>query len=306
MASPAGPNGPELRVSVAAAARRVGVAPATLRTWDRRYGIGPTGHRMGEHRRYTEADLARLEAMRRLLVRGASAAEAARAVTEPAPVPDVAGAASRPRAPVAPRPAPGPRLRPLREAVLRMDADRVLALLAHAVEEHGVRSTWDGLLRPALAGLGERWAAEGACVAEEHLLSECATRVLHAVQGERAVAAVRPVLLASGPGEAHVLPLHALAAALAERSLPSRVLGAATPPDALATAMRQLRPSAVVLWSQQPATAPPELFAGLPRVRGGCALLAGGPGWEGVELPGRVIRPTGLADALRALADDGR
>ena len=29
------------RLHVAAAARRVGVAPSTLRTWDRRYGIGP-------------------------------------------------------------------------------------------------------------------------------------------------------------------------------------------------------------------------------------------------------------------------
>jgi transposase-like protein len=33
-----------LRLQVAAAARRVGVAPSTLRTWDRRYGIGPTDH----------------------------------------------------------------------------------------------------------------------------------------------------------------------------------------------------------------------------------------------------------------------
>ena len=32
------------RLSVAAVARRLGVAPATLRTWDRRYGIGPSGH----------------------------------------------------------------------------------------------------------------------------------------------------------------------------------------------------------------------------------------------------------------------
>jgi DNA-binding transcriptional MerR regulator len=43
------------RLSVAAVARRLGVAPATLRTWDRRYGLGPSEHEAGAHRRYTPA-----------------------------------------------------------------------------------------------------------------------------------------------------------------------------------------------------------------------------------------------------------
>src|SRR3712207_1805085 len=70
-----------MRWSVAAAARVLGVAPATLRTWDRRYGVGPSAHKEGQHRRYTEADLGRLETMRRLLLQGMSTAEAARAAT---------------------------------------------------------------------------------------------------------------------------------------------------------------------------------------------------------------------------------
>jgi hypothetical protein len=67
----------EPRLSVAAAARRLGIAPATLRTWDRRYGIGPTDHTPGRHRRYSPDDLARLELMQHALVRGAGPAEAA-------------------------------------------------------------------------------------------------------------------------------------------------------------------------------------------------------------------------------------
>ena len=53
-------------LTVAAVARRLGVAPATLRTWDRRYGLGPTEHSTGEHRRYNGRDLARLTLMRKL------------------------------------------------------------------------------------------------------------------------------------------------------------------------------------------------------------------------------------------------
>ncbi|MGW0523709.1 MerR family transcriptional regulator, partial [Crossiella sp. NPDC003009] len=59
-------------------AGRLGVAPATLRTWDRRYGLGPSDHTTGRHRRYGPADIARLERMHRALLRGAAPAEAAR------------------------------------------------------------------------------------------------------------------------------------------------------------------------------------------------------------------------------------
>ena len=74
-----------LRLHVAAAAHRVGVAPSTLRTWDRRYGIGPTGHTPGRHRRYSPDDLARLDLMHRALILGVTPADAAaHALTSPA------------------------------------------------------------------------------------------------------------------------------------------------------------------------------------------------------------------------------
>ena len=65
-------------LTVAAVARRLGVAPPTLRTWDRRYGLGPSAHTAGAHRRYSPADLARLTEMRRLTLEGVAPAEAAR------------------------------------------------------------------------------------------------------------------------------------------------------------------------------------------------------------------------------------
>src|SRR3712207_8530738 len=73
----AGSHTSEPLLSVAAVARRLGVAPSTLRTWDRRYGLGPRGHTTGRHRRYSPEDVARLELMQRALLRGASPAEAA-------------------------------------------------------------------------------------------------------------------------------------------------------------------------------------------------------------------------------------
>src|SRR3954468_2539685 len=76
-------------LTVAAGARRPGVAPATLRTWARRYGLGPSSHTAGSHRRYTSEDLGRLVIMRRLTHEGISPAEAARlALADPDPHPD--------------------------------------------------------------------------------------------------------------------------------------------------------------------------------------------------------------------------
>ncbi len=72
-------------LGVAAAARRLGVAPATLRTWARRYGLGPSEHEVGSHRRYSPDDLARLLVMRRLTLEGVPPVAAAAAALEADP-----------------------------------------------------------------------------------------------------------------------------------------------------------------------------------------------------------------------------
>ena len=109
---------PEPVLTVAAVARRLGVAPATLRTWDRRYGVGPTNHATGRHRRYDGRDVARLELMQHALLRGASPAEAARyALSELRPGAEPA-AESGPRALL---PGAGRLARGFGRAVLAMD-----------------------------------------------------------------------------------------------------------------------------------------------------------------------------------------
>src|ERR1700712_1912352 len=64
--------------TASAVAARLGVAVETLRTWDRRYGLGPGTRGPGGRRRYGEEDLARLLVMRRLVTSGMPTSEAAR------------------------------------------------------------------------------------------------------------------------------------------------------------------------------------------------------------------------------------
>ena len=76
------PGLPDAQLTVGAVAARLGVAPATLRTWGHRYGLGPSGHSAGSHRRYTPEDVARLDLLRKLMLNGVTVSEAARIVSQ--------------------------------------------------------------------------------------------------------------------------------------------------------------------------------------------------------------------------------
>ena len=327
-AMPDGVSGPpEARLTVAAVARRLGVAPATLRTWDRRYGLGPTLHAAGAHRRYSPGDIARLESMRRLVLDGVPPAEAARiALGQPVPdgpaawVPGPPGPTGRLAELDPPPPAPLPfptaggpggpggrvlalpgasaEVRGLARAAMALDSGSVRGALERAVGEQGVVPAWEELLTPVLVAIGERWATTGDGIEVEHLLAETAAGVLRMVTNAPEPRNGRPVLLACAPGEQHSLPLGALAAALAERGIGVRMLGSNLPVKALAAAVRRTGPAALLVWAHQPEHADPTVLAALPLLRPPVAVLAGGAGWLGRPLPAKVTYASDLTTAV--------
>lgn len=291
-------------LSVGAVARRLGVAVTTLRTWHQRYGLGPSRHVPGQHRRYTSEDLARLDVMRRLTANGVAPAEAARwahsrtaAAGSPPPGADSPDTTARQggghvigvgRA--------GNPARGLARAAMRMDATAMRETMTHAVAHAGVVATWDDLIRPVLAGIGRGHAL----IEVEHLLSRCVSEVLGAVPRPPSAAGPPRILLACADEEQHSLPLEALAAALAEAGIPCRLLGARVPTHALSEAVRRTGPNAVVVWSHAAATGDSgQLRALLSAEHPPLLVVAAGTGW--VSTPPDVARPTSLAAALALL-----
>lgn len=305
----------DLQLGVTAVARRLGVAPATLRTWDRRYGLGPSGHTPGRHRRYTADDLARLDRMRTALLRGVTAAEAARyahrtAGSNPAPE-AVPGPATYPKGEARPTRigggalalgSAGPAARGLARAAVALDATACSALLGESVATAGVVPTWDDVVRPVLAALAQRWVHAGAGVEVEHLLTGCVMAVFGGRHAAPTGPVRPPVLLAAMPGEQHVLPVLALAAALAERGVSCRYLGADLPVPALVAAVRRTAPAAVVLWSQAAETADTGVLRAVPALRPRVRTYVAGPGWAGRRLPTRVPVLETLAGACTEIA----
>ncbi|MFE1318071.1 MerR family transcriptional regulator [Kitasatospora phosalacinea] len=306
---------PEAGASTGSVARLLGVSPATVRSWERRYGIGPAEREAGRHRRWTARDVAVLEAMCRLTARGVPPAEAARlapGLAGPAAPPPVAPpqvAAAPPGA--APPVAAPPEVRGLARAARRLDGPEVARLLHASVDRLGAVAAWTDVMTPALRAAGRRWAAGGdeRYVEVEHLLSWHVSSALRRVAEPPAGAAGPPVLLAAMPGEQHTLPLEAVAAALAERGLPFRIFGAALPAGALAEAVRRTGPAAVLLWSQTRATADPAPVRTVAATAWGArgarvrpVLLAAGPGWHRAARPPGTLAPRDLPGALDLLA----
>ncbi|WP_170284734.1 MerR family transcriptional regulator [Kribbella amoyensis] len=289
-------------LTVGATARRLGIAAPTLRSWERRYGLRPSARSTGGHRRYSLEDLARLRAMLRMVNEGVPTAEAASVVRDRVYAPAASTVISttsvadtqvvtRPLA----QPRPKVRREPARPADLfalanAMDSERLTHEVARSLDRAGAVESWTNRLAPLLVDVGDQWETTGACVEVEHLASDAVAAGLRyhtrrAVERFRPDESERAVVLACLEREDHALPLLALAAALAERSVRVRTLGAATPVSSLSAAVRRIRPAAVFIWSSAPATADLSALKVLARTRPPYALVVGGPGWESMGRP---------------------
>jgi DNA-binding transcriptional MerR regulator len=298
----------EPQLSVAAVARKLGIAPATLRTWDRRYGIGPADHISGTHRRYSADDIARLELMRHALLHGATpAAAAAYALITPLPDPDIA-----PLTPMLDTPPhatiSGDRKSGLARAATALDAETVRELLNESIIDLGAQITWDAVVRPVLGAIAQRWVETGRGIETEHLLSDCVTAVFSALAASAPTpsttrpATTRPVLLAGMAGDQHRLPIVVLSATLAQHGVSCRSLGADLPADALIAAIRRTAPAAILLWSQLSDTADPDLLTSLPRTRPGFRTFVAGPGWADIPLAPQIVRLSSLQEATEVIS----
>lgn len=238
------------------AAERVGISAATLRAWERRYGVVSPTRSEGGYRLYAEDDVRALTLMAQLVADGwtpsLAAGEATRRLEAVAEAEAPAGASLAPVPDVMARPAadrsPGAFTGALVDAAAALDAAALSAVLDEMFAVGTFESVVDHHLLPAMDAVGEAWVTGRISVAGEHFVSNAVLRRLAAAYEAAATFATGArVLMGLAPGGRHELGLLAFAVAARRRGLATGYLGADLPVADWVSAVGDRNPAAVVL-----------------------------------------------------------
>ena len=299
---------------VGTVAEQVGVSTSTLRSWERRYGLGPTRRTGGNHRRYGPGDVLRIRLMARFTAQGVPARTAADAIAE---MDDrmiaarLAGGGPGPQVGLAEGIADAEigaaTVDDIVSAARELDAVSLVHLFRRVLRHLELTRAWPEVLVPALRRIGGEWETGRLGVESEHLASELLQAELRAViRSQRVGATGPPILLASADDEQHHLPLLAVEGELARRGVPCIYLGPRVPARSTVRAIGQARARAVFVWASlaRPRAEPLwSLLGDAPGLR----VVIGGPGWpDGIEEAHDdldVRRAHDLDSAVRALLD---
>jgi len=206
--------------------------PATLRAWERRFGVPSPRRAANGYRLYSQIDVALLRQLMARLDGGARIGHAVESLKpEAAPTLDLDGLRTR-----------------LAEAILRVDERHASAMLREALALHPVETVLAKIIEPLLVWIGEEWRAGRVSVGIEHFASALFVRQLVALY-MASPDGWRPgrTLAACLPGEQHEIGLLALAVGLRRRGWDVIFFGANLPLDELERAAAGLRPAVILL-----------------------------------------------------------
>lgn len=190
-----------------------GVAGATLRAWERRYGVVEPTRTEGGYRLYDDADLDRIRQMRDLIAQGWAPRQAA----------ERAGSAAAERVGV-------PGSAEFIAAAAALDASRLSTVVQQALEATSFEVFVETWLMPVLTDLGEAWSRGEVSVGGEHLAANAVLHRLAAIfdaQGRQS--AGQRVLIGLPPGAHHELGVFAFATLARRRGLNVLYAGADLP-----------------------------------------------------------------------------
>jgi methanogenic corrinoid protein MtbC1 len=227
------------------AAQLTGVPAATLRVWERRYGLVRPERSEGGYRLYDEHALQVLRAMSALVAAGWSPRTAAAHLLAGAEAPD----GPRPAAPAAP-PAGSASwdTTALAQGAVDLDREAVSAALDTAFAATDLEQVLDEWLMPSLEAVGSWWRDGLVDVAGEHVVSAAVERRLGATLDAVSVPARGPlVAVGLARGSLHELGVLAFAVALRRLGVDVVYLGADLPPQSWVSMIRARPPAAVVI-----------------------------------------------------------
>jgi DNA-binding transcriptional MerR regulator/methylmalonyl-CoA mutase cobalamin-binding subunit len=230
---------PEGKYRIAAVAEMTGIPAATLRAWERRYGLPDPGRSEASYRLYSERDIAMVRRVRELCDQGMAPAQAARVVLEDTTDLAVSASAADPYDQV--RDA-------IVQAIAAFDPQQTANAIRKGMSMGAATKVYDRVFAPAMQEIGDRWQEGTFTVGQEHLasqlLSEAAVAMLRLVERDDAD---QTVVLGCFADELHAFPSYGVALRLATWGYRVTQLGPRTPPHAVRQATDELEPAFVGL-----------------------------------------------------------
>ena len=275
---------------------RLGLAPATLRAWEQRYGIVHPTRSEGGYRLYDDNDLDTLQAMADLVAAGMQPAQAAEQIRSGRSVP------SRETTRTADSPAGLPDPAALIAASRSYDSRALEDILDAAFSAAGFEYVIDEWLMAALVPVGQAWVAGHLDIAQEHFISAAVMRRLTAAFAAAGHArGGRHVITGLAPGATHEIATLAFATMLRRAGLRVTYLGPDLPGASWVQAVGTVHPDAVVIGAPRTrdTAAATDIVQALREAAPHVAVYIGGPG----ATPEQSLPGTTLAEAANWLAD---
>lgn len=225
-----------------------GVSSATLRAWERRYGVPAPSRTASAYRLYSDEDVALISKMRDLVKAGTAPMEAAKALLGEPGLGMTDGETSAEAPAIVEKDPFVAATERIIDAVKRFDPDGLEAEVSKTLTLGPAVLIYDRTIGPALVQIGELWHAGAVTVAQEHLASNVlGSTLVHLLRLAQPADADRRMVLACFADEDHVLGLYGAGLRFASWGYRTLMLGANTPPAAVARIVDALAPDLVGL-----------------------------------------------------------
>lgn len=228
-----------------------GIAPATLRAWERRYGCLSPGRSEGGYRLYSERDIAILRWLKRQVDAGVSISRAVLLLEKRHGTDAEEGApgsltAANPRLPAQGVRSTASIVDELIGTLLAYDETQAETILNEAFALHAVDVVAEEVVAPTLVEIGERWHRGEVSVVQEHFATAFLRRRLTALFHAYDQPGKGPLAVTgSAPGEWHDVGILLVSLALRRRGWRVIFLGQNVPVDQLIEQVRTLQPAAI-------------------------------------------------------------
>jgi methanogenic corrinoid protein MtbC1 len=230
-----------------AVTRQTGVTPATLRAWERRYGVLLPDRTAGGHRLYSARDIAAIKWLRQQIEEGMTISRAVMLLQHQT------GRAEfvPPVQVLAEAPLPARSLDTIRadlyEALIDFDEATADEMLSEAYSLHPIEAVCVNVIQAVLAQLGHDWVNGKITVAHEHFASNYLRRKLLALIDTGPSTRPGTIAIGAAPADMHEMGILLLSIFLRRRGWHVVYLGQAVPLEDLSKSLPMLNADVLVL-----------------------------------------------------------